>query len=97
MNYLTRKDYTQQYLDFIRTRKTRCIIMTMARINPFFIANNIDIGYFDVVRVFPRSITERNEPLYLYKNPFCFNWKTQVVSFKKTREELKANFKVIDN
>ena len=34
--------------------------MTMARIQPFCRANNINLGYFNGIRVFPRSVTDRN-------------------------------------
>ena len=59
INYLIGEDYKQQYLDFIRNEKTRSNIMTLARIQPFCRANNINLGYFDGRRVFPRSATDR--------------------------------------
>ena len=44
VNFLTGEDYKQQYLEFIRIEKRRCNKMTMARIQPFCKANNINLG-----------------------------------------------------
>ena len=43
INYLTGQDYKQEYLNFIRNEKRRTNIMTMARIQPFCRANNINL------------------------------------------------------
>ena len=64
INFLTGKDYKQQYLDFIRNEKRRSNIMTTARIQPFYRANNIILGYYNDDRVFPRSVTNRDSALY---------------------------------
>ena len=71
INFLTGQDYKQQYLDFIRSEHRRSNIMTKARIQQFCRENNINSGYFDGERVFPRSITDENNALYLYNNRFC--------------------------
>ena len=97
INFLTDRDYKQQYLDFIRNEKRRSNIMTKARIQPFCRANNINIGYFDGDGVYPRSLTNRDSALYLYNNHFCLIWKSQNVSFIQAIQELKNNFKIVDN
>ena len=97
LNFLTDRDYKQQYLHFIRNEKRRSNIMTKARIQPFCRANNINIGYFDGDGVYPRSITNRDIGLYLYNNHFCLIWKSEGVSFIQAIQELKNNFKIIDN
>ena len=97
LNYLSGQDYKQEYLDFIGNEKRRSNIMTKARIQPFCKANNIDLGYYNDDRVFPRSVTNRDRALYLYNNHFCFIWKSENVSFKQAIKELKDNFKVVDN
>ena len=71
--------------------------MTKARIQPFCKANNINLGYFDGERVFPRSVTDRNNALYLFNNHFCLIWKSQGVSFNQAIQELKDNFKIVVN
>ena len=60
-NHLTGEDYKQQNLDFNRDEKSRSNIMTKARIQLFCRANNINLRYFDGIRVFPRKVTERNK------------------------------------
>ena len=54
-------------------RKRRANNMTEARIQPFCRSNNISFGYYDGDGVFPRSVTNRDSALYLYKSHFCFN------------------------
>ena len=97
INYLTGQDYKQQNLDFIRNERRRTNIMTMARIQPFCKANNINLAYYNNDRVFPRSVTNRDSALHLYKNHFCLIWKSQGVSFNQAIQELKNNFKIVDN
>ena len=70
--------------------------MTKARIQPFCRANNINLVYFDGERVFHRSITDRNNALYLHNNHFCLIWKSAGVSFNQAIQELKDNFKIAD-
>ena len=43
----------------LEKKERRCCIMTMATTNHFCTANKNDIGFFDGVGVFPRSIREK--------------------------------------
>ena len=97
VNFLTGQDYKQKYLDFIRNEKRRSNIMTKARIQPFCRVNNINLGYFDGEIVFPRIVTNRDSALYIYNNHFCLIWKSHSVSFNQAIQELKANFKMVNN
>ena len=97
INFLTGEDYKQQYLEFKRSEQRRSNIMTMARIQPFCRANNINLGYYNDDRVFPKTVTNRDSALYLYNNHFCLIWKSRGVSFKQAIKELKDNFKIVDN
>ena len=97
VNFLTSRDYKQQYLDFIRNEQRRTNIMTKARIQPFCGANNIILGYYNEDTVFPRSVTNRDSALILFNNHFCVIWKSEGVSFKQAIKELKDNFKINDN
>ena len=97
INFLTGEDYKQQYLEFIRSEQKRSNIMTAARIQPFCRANNINLGYYNNDRVFPRTVTNRDSALYLYNNHFCLIWKSEGVSFNQAIQELKNNFKIVDN
>ena len=96
INCSTGGDSKRQYLEFIRNEKRPSIIMTKARVQPFCRANNINIGYFDGIRVFPRSVTDRNNALFLYNNHFCLIWKSEGVSFNQANKELKDKFKIVD-
>ena len=97
INYITKKDYTEEFLTFIRTEQRRSNVMTSARIQLFCRRHNINIGCYDGFRVCPRNITQRNIALKIHNNPFCLIWKSYGVSFDKAIRELKDNFKVIDN
>ena len=97
INFLTGQDYRKQYLEFIRNESRRSNIMTKARIQPFCRANNINLGYYNNDRVFPRTVTNRDIALFLHENRFCLIWKSQNVSFKDAIRELKDNFKMVDN
>ena len=96
-NFLTGQDYKDKYLDFIRNESRRSNIMTTARVEPFCKANNINLGYYNNERVFPRTVTNRDSALYLYNNHFCLIWKSRGVSFNQVVQELKDNFKIVDN
>ena len=65
INYLTGQDHKQENLDFIPNDKRRCNIMTTARIQPFCRANKFNPGYYNIDRVFPRTVTNRDEA-FLY-------------------------------
>ena len=59
-NYFTKKDYTEEFLTFIRTERRRSNVMTSARVQPFCRNHNIVIGCYDGFRVCPRNIAHRN-------------------------------------
>ena len=46
-------------------KKRRSNIMTKARFQPFCRAKDINLGYFVGIRVFPRTVIERNIAIYL--------------------------------
>ena len=71
--------------------------MSKARIEPFCRANNINLGYYNDDRVFPRSVTNRDSAPYLYNNHFCVIWKSEGVSFNQAIQELEDNFKIVEN
>ena len=57
--------------------------MTKARIQPFCRANNNNKGYYDGERVFPRSVTDRNNALFLCNNNFFEYGKVKILVFNK--------------
>ena len=97
-NYFTKKDYTEEFLTFIRSEQRRSNVMTSARVGSFCRKYKINIGCFDGTRRNPRNITQRDTALKILNNHFCLIWKSDRISFNQVIEnELKPNFKVIDN
>ena len=70
--------------------------MTKARIQPFCRGNSNNLGYYDGMRVFPRSITDRDNALFLYNNHSRSIWKFGNISSNKAIQELKDLFKIVD-
>ena len=77
-------------------KKKRSNFLTKARIQSFCTTNKINLGYFVVTRVFPRSVTNRKNALFLHNNYFCSIWKSEGGSFNQAIKELKNNFKLRD-
>ena len=77
-------------------KKTGSNIMTNARIQPFCRAKDINIGYYNEDRVFPRSVTNRDSALFSHDNHSCLIWKSEAVSFKQTIKNLEDIFKIAD-
>ena len=98
INYFTNKDHTEEFLTFIRSGQYRSGVMTSARIQPFCRKYNINIGCFNGTRINRRNLTQSNTSLFIYNNHFCLIWKSNGISFNKVIEdELKPNFKLVDN
>jgi len=88
IKYLTKFDYKEQYLEFIRNEQRRSNIMTMARIQPCLRKPGIDVGYYNGKEIWPRNVNERNQALFLYNNHFCVIWNSEKVSFNQGVKEL---------
>ena len=71
--------------------------MPKARNQPFCRANNINLGYYNEDRLYPRTVTNRYSALFLYNNLFCSKWKSEGVSFIQALKYLKDNFNIVDN
>ena len=98
INYFTKKDYTEEFLTFIRSEQRRSNVMTSARVGSFCRKYNINIGCFDGTRINPRNITQRDTALKIHNNHFCLIWKSDRISFNQVIEnEVKPNFKIVDN
>ena len=96
--YFTEKDYTEEFLTFIRTEQRRSNVMISAGSQPFCRKNNINIGCFDGTRINPGNITRRKTALKIHYNLFCLLWKSNKYSFNQVIEdELEPNFKIDDN
>ena len=93
-----KKDYTEEFLTFIRSEQRRSNVMTSARVGSFCRKYNINIGCFDGTKKNPRNINQRDTALKIHNNHFCSIWKSYRISFNQVKEnELKPNIKVVDN
>ena len=86
INYFTEKDYTDDFLTFIRTEKYRSGVMTTARIQPFCKKYNINIGYFNGKEIWPRTVKQRNIARKVHNNHFCLIWNSNGSSFNQIIE-----------
>ena len=86
VKYVTGKDYLHEFLTFSTDEQRRSYVMTFARVQPLSEKYNNNKGWYDGFRVCPRDTTEKNIALDMSKNHFCL-----------VTEELKLNFKVVDN
>ena len=93
---LTGKDYKQMIFDFSR-KKRRNNVIIKARNQPFCIANNINIGYFNGNEVYPRSVKEEFKALHSWNNNCFLIKKSECVSFSKTVEEIKSKTTIVKN
>ena len=71
-------------------------IITKTGIQSFYRAKNINLGYYDVGGVFPRTVTDGNNAFFTTIN-FCLRWKSEGVSFNQANQDLKNNFKIVDD
>ena len=97
INCFTKKEYTEEFLTFIRSEQRRSNVMTSARIQLICKKYNINIGCFDGKRINPRNLTRGNTSLFIYNNHFCLISKSDGISFEKATTDLKDNFKVVNN
>ena len=56
INYFTKKEYTNEFLTFIRTEQRRSNVMTSARVQPFCRKHKINMGCYDVLEIFHKEI-----------------------------------------
>ena len=69
-NYLTEKEYTEDFGDFIRTERRRTNVMTYARNQPLCRKISVNNGCFHGTRMNPRNITRKNLAIKIHNNHF---------------------------
>ena len=82
-NFLTGKDYKQQFIEFVSNLQRRCQVRTQTRIQPFCRVNIFTMGFYSGKELFPRKIIDSNKALFLYRNHLRLIWKSDGVSFNK--------------
>ena len=81
LEFISNKDLSEQYRDFIKNSKTTKNIMTSAKIQPFCKKYNINLGVYNINQqeILPRTVTERRICLYIHENHLCLIWKTKKI------------------
>ena len=99
LEYISKKDLSQEYRDFIEESQRNKDIMTSAKIQPFCKKYNINLGVYnkDQRTILLKSIKERIICLYIHKNNFCLISKTINTSFTDAIKELGNNFEYEPN
>ena len=99
LEFISTKDLTEEYRDFIKNSKRSKNIMTSARIQPFCKKYNINLGVYNLKHqeILPPSVTEKRICLYIHENHFCLIWRTKNTNFTHALKELKDNFKYETN
>ena len=95
LEFIYKKDFSEQYREFIQDSRGNKNIMTSARIQPFCKIHKINLGNYNINQqeILPRSVTERRLCLYIHENHFCVIWKTNKSTFTDAIKKLKDNFK----
>ena len=99
LEFIYKKDFSQEYREFIRESQRNKNIMTSAKIQPFCKKHDINLGIYDLKqkRILPLSVTERRICLYVHENHFCVIWKTEKTTFISAIKELEDNFEYEPN
>ena len=87
----------ETYLKFNRSEKRISIVMTPARIQPYFKQLSILVNKYSGEEKWPRVLREKNTAILLYSKQVSPIWNAERFSFKKDTEQLKANFETVDN
>ena len=76
LEFIYKKDFSQQYREFIKESQRNKNIMTSAKIQPFCKKQSINLGVYNAKHqeILPRSVTERRICLFIHKNHFCVIW-----------------------
>ena len=99
IEFITKKDFSEQYRNFIKDSIRTKNIMTSARIQPFCKKYNINLGVYNLKqqKILPLSVTQRNICSFIHENHFCLIWKKNNTTFSNALKELKDNFKYESN
>ena len=96
LEFISNKDLSEEYRDFIKNSKTTKNIMTSAKIQPFCKKYNINLGVYNINQqeILPRSVTERRISLYIHENHFCLIWKTKNTTFINAIKKIRRQFQI---
>ena len=100
INYIFDKDFSMEYLDFIKSYKRRTNVMPQCRIPEFCNRYKIDIGIYNLKskRIHPQTVKQKNICVHIHKNHYCVIWKkNRKDSLLNGVEEIEKNFKYVKN
>ena len=69
----------------------------MASIQPCLRKLGVNLCYYNGKEIWPRNITGRHIASKIHNNHFCLVWKPENLNSNKANNELKDNFKIVDN
>ena len=95
LEFVYRKEYSNEYEEFILDSDRWKNIMTSANIQPFCRKYNINLGVYNKKRrsILPKTITERRICLLIHNNHFCVIRTTNQSAFPDAIEETENNFR----
>ena len=88
INYFTKKDYTQEFLNFIRTEQRRSNVMTFARIQPFSRKYIINIGCYDGGLECVLEILQKEIRHYLSTKTISVQFGNQMLLVSKKQQKI---------
>ena len=100
INYIFKKDFSNEYFEFIKSYKRRSNVMTRCRIPEFCKRYKIDIGIYDLnnKRILPQTVKQKNICVHIHKNHYCVIWKkNRKDSLLNGVDEIDKNLKYIKN
>ena len=99
LEFIYKKDFSQQYCDFIKESQRNKIIMTSAKTQPFCKKHIINLGVYNTKQqeILTKSVTEQRICLFIHENHFCVIWKTVKTNFTNAIKELEKNFEYQPN
>ena len=95
LEFIYKRNFSNEYKEFILDSDRCKNIMTSAEIQPFCRKHNIILGVYNQKHqsILPKTITERRICFFIHNNHFCVIWKTNQSTFPDAIEEIENNFK----
>ena len=99
LEYIYKKDFSQQYREFFKESQRNKNIITSAKIQPFCKKQKINLGVYNPKQqeILPRSVTERRICLFIHENHFCVIWKREKTNFTDAIKEIEKDFEYQPN
>ena len=100
INIIFNKDFSIEYLKFIKSYKRRPDVMSRCRIPEFGKRYKIDLGIYDLKskRILPWTVKQKHICVYIHKNHYCVIWKkNRKDSLLNGVNEIDKIFKYVKN